>query len=512
MKATIVICSCILLCCSAVLAGFSGSDNFDDGEINTNLWDEHLFIPSVVEETLVETNGHLYFATTSIGNERAILPSKAFAPFFRDWIFTVSVALPDFENNTEQEYKISLMLSPHNAAQIPSNHLGFAMSKNEDNQKVFTENYVTNDIEVHNVNVVRSDDAARLRLRWAAATSNLYSEVSIDGGSTWTNYWGPTTNPFGMNPFDYFSCSIYSSSKGRAIALSDNLYCDNFEINIEAHAPLSGSDDFNDNVKNNGKWYSINSQLNEVNGRLEYSATGLYDEYGIWAWSPNEGGQDDNWSVTIDAHNSSTPIESDQNGNIEVSVFKDLGKLFFIGMETFGTGTQTEKNIITGWTIGDDDTELQLPIGSASATLRIAYDAASKTLFSLYDSGSGFISATNLNTESWGMEDNESISVWIAGFSDNMAISSGQIYADNFEAVTLPNNANITNCYPAVSGFKLEWVPVEEWGSVVKWSTNLVSMPFTNLSANLAYPLNSYTDTVHGAEDKCFYEVDVRME
>ena len=65
----------------------------------------------------------------------------------------------------------------------------------------------------------------------------------------------------------------------------------------------------------------------------------------------------------------------------------------------------------------------------------------------------------------------------------------------------------ITNCVPSGSETILEWTAFPMWESTVQWSTNLVSMPFTNLSDNLAYPLNSYTDTVHGAESECFYKV-----
>jgi hypothetical protein len=66
-------------------------------------------------------------------------------------------------------------------------------------------------------------------MRWVAAESNLYTDVSTDGGATWTNLWSPVTNPFSMGSSDSFSCAIYGQSTGRQIAISDNLYCDNFQ-------------------------------------------------------------------------------------------------------------------------------------------------------------------------------------------------------------------------------------------------------------------------------------------
>ena len=38
MKILSVSFSCALLCCNAVMAEFIGSDDFNEGEINTNLW------------------------------------------------------------------------------------------------------------------------------------------------------------------------------------------------------------------------------------------------------------------------------------------------------------------------------------------------------------------------------------------------------------------------------------------------------------------------------------------
>lgn len=67
-------------------------------------------------------------------------------------------------------------------------------------------------------------------------------------------------------------------------------------------------------------------------------------------------------------------------------------------------------------------------------------------------------------------------------------------------------SANITNCCPVPSGFMLEWVPAGS--AVVKWTPDMVNTPFANLSASLPYSQSSYTDTVHGAENQCFYRVE----
>lgn len=65
----------------------------------------------------------------------------------------------------------------------------------------------------------------------------------------------------------------------------------------------------------------------------------------------------------------------------------------------------------------------------------------------------------------------------------------------------------ITNCVPVAEGFVLEWIPAGGKNSVVQWTTNLTETPFTNIPSALSYPLNTYTDTVYGALDGCFYRV-----
>lgn len=67
-------------------------------------------------------------------------------------------------------------------------------------------------------------------------------------------------------------------------------------------------------------------------------------------------------------------------------------------------------------------------------------------------------------------------------------------------------SANITNSSPVATGFLIEWIPAGE--AVVKWSPDLATTPFINLSLKLPATQGSYTDTVHGAADQCFYRVD----
>jgi len=262
MKRLLPIFSCLLLFCSTAVAQLNGSDNFNDSEINTNLWDEPLIIPGLVEETFVETNGHLHFSSTNVDG-RSVLPWKASAPFDKGWEVQIEITLPDLVNTSEQQYDMALELTPYSVDQILSNRFTFGMSKNEANEKKFFGNFVTNSIEAHDLNAERISDTATLRMRWDSFASNLYADVSTDSGVTWTNYWEPVTNPFSMSSSDHFSVQIYGASTGREISISDNLYCDNFEatLKISKHISFISIDlnrDYNTPFESGDDEYSFN--------------------------------------------------------------------------------------------------------------------------------------------------------------------------------------------------------------------------------------------------------------
>ncbi|WP_372807084.1 hypothetical protein, partial [Pontiella sp.] len=209
-------------------------------------------------------------------------------------------------------------------------------------------------------------------------------------------------------------------------------------------ATLSGSDDFDDNALDPTKWtIPFGTGLTETNNRAEYNTPGINEEDdGMWLWTLNSGSSTQDWYIAIEAHNASTPTNHDQNATFELAVHKDWDKSFWVGLAAYGSDDETDRYIDTGWSIGDGDIETFLPISADSATLRISYDSVMKTLTSQYDLGSGFIVATNLSTANWGLTDDDSLNVWIVGFSDQLGISSGQVYGDNFEADALPGISN----------------------------------------------------------------------
>ena len=72
-----------------------------------------------------------------------------------------------------------------------------------------------------------------------------------------------------------------------------------------------------------------------------------------------------------------------------------------------------------------------------------------------------------------------------------------------------PVPVNITGHQVLPEGFVIQWTPEFGKKSRVKYTTSIEHTAFTNLSEKLAYPQNSYTDTVDHAEGKCFYTVEL---
>ena len=211
-------------------------------------------------------------------------------------------------------------------------------------------------------------------------------------------------------------------------------------IGSQSLAQLSGSDDFNDNVMNPSKWTVIAPLLIETNNRLEFTSTGVGDEEGVWAWTANSGSYTQDWSATIDAFNSSIP-SSDQWSHLGLFAINSIDDTDFFGT-ALGFDTESGRVVIGGGEVNGTE-YWDLAATDQSVTLRITYDATALKLSSSFDAGDRSVLLTNFNVADWEMDSNDTFIIAVAGASENdFFISSGQIYADNFEVVTLPSISN----------------------------------------------------------------------
>lgn len=131
------------------------------------------------------------------------------------------------------------------------------------------------------------------------------------------------------------------------------------------------------------------------------------------------------------------------------------------------------------------------------------------------------ISGTDDDTDGDGMTDDWELSNFLTATgavatadADGDGEDNGSEYISGHD----PNDASSffqINSWQAVpsSGqpFIVNWEP--RYGRIynVQWSSNLLSNPFSDISGNLAYPANSFTDTVMRAGSQQFYRIDVQL-
>lgn len=213
-------------------------------------------------------------------------------------------------------------------------------------------------------------------------------------------------------------------------------------LRIISTAGTTASDDFDDNSKDMTKWGTDevkgSGQLNEVNGRLEYTCGG---GSGISSsdrpWKLRRFPSDADWSIEITATNTTSPasdkqwssfginIESmrDRNDSIEV----ELAASSMVWAELHNNGQYVDG-------IGS--------AGSTSLPIRISYTSATKIFTVSYFDGSvwvdfgtfGVNGSGGLNgNANWALAASDQFIAYVFGYSEKMAVGNGQLYGDNFQ-------------------------------------------------------------------------------
>ena len=214
-------------------------------------------------------------------------------------------------------------------------------------------------------------------------------------------------------------------------------------------ANLSGTDDFNDNAMDASKWsVFLGDSLNETNSRLEFASAAEPESIGVWEWILNDAGYVQDWSISLDAFNSIDEDGlSDQSISFGILAFyNDPGVYFDVNLQIGDDVTggnpyriiSTEVESSTGPGI-----DYGIPVSSLGAGLKISFDAASKNFTGYYDIGDGLTMTTNFNTGAWGMSDSDVFTVVIYGLSSDLAVSSGEVFGDNFTAIPEPGTLGL---------------------------------------------------------------------
>lgn len=222
-----------------------------------------------------------------------------------------------------------------------------------------------------------------------------------------------------------------------------------------ALASISGSDDFNDNFKDPAKWGADitngNGVLAEANQRLDYTCTSPLigdQDFSVRPWILNQATYNTDWEVFLDVHNSVTPSGINE-ALVGILAGKDLENYVYIeldgGRRQFNSGVLLGGNEVSG---GDS---LSNP-AVTDAAVRVVFNSQSKVFTVFYDPDGGvggyvwrLLASYGINgsggttgNTSWGLSGSQTFQVAIYGLSSNRAVTSGQMYADNFSGQTAP--------------------------------------------------------------------------
>jgi len=247
-------------------------------------------------------------------------------------------------------------------------------------------------------------------------------------------------------------------------------------------AAINGSDNFNDNSKDVTKWGADlpygNGVLTETSQRLQYTVGSptLEDvDYSYRPWSLNQASYNSDWEVILDVHNGVTPTVVSQVTSMGIEVFNANNLEHSVYIELYASALDTlplRRGFKTALSVTNEvafsDT---LNLGVTDGAIRLAFNSQTKVIRAFYDAdgsangyawtqfgsfGIGNSGGTNGNAQ-WKMSGSQSFQVAIYGYNSNIAVTSGQMYADNFSALTAPDTAPALASVRTNSTILLSW-------------------------------------------------------
>lgn len=242
---------------------------------------------------------------------------------------------------------------------------------------------------------------------------------------------------------------------------------------VTSMAQIAGSDNFNDNSKDTSKWgtdvVSGGASLVEANARLEYRVASPdtldgFDEASR-PWILNTARNSDAFDVVLDVFNNVNPTLAN-NASIGLTVRSRQNAEDSIYLELYRSGPNGDgKGFLAALSSAAAGGEVQpytTPTSHAAVTtasVRLSYNPSTQIFTAYYDttgSGDGYqwtaygsfgVGASgggSLRNSPWQLNLNQGFSVRVSGFSEGLVVSSGAVYADNFSASTVSNNASLS--------------------------------------------------------------------
>lgn len=226
------------------------------------------------------------------------------------------------------------------------------------------------------------------------------------------------------------------------------------KISLSGDSPeLAGSDDFNDNNKDLSKWFTSDyayggGTLTEINGRLEFTIkSAVAESESLRPWTRNFGSLDTEFEAIVDLHNASSPSTALSTGAQQKAL---------VGMLIYNSADVTDNVYISLHrgndglyfmsTLTVDDTEIDYATAdhaSPDGSVRLLYNPVTRVISTFYDAdgATNGYSWTPLGSFSindfWSLLGDPVLGITVGGYAEKMAITPGQVYADNFQTNTI---------------------------------------------------------------------------
>jgi hypothetical protein len=222
----------------------------------------------------------------------------------------------------------------------------------------------------------------------------------------------------------------------------------------DAFASTAG-DDFNDNSKSASKWGADelygHGVLTETHQRLEYTCSSpTSDDDMIRPWVLRRMPYNADWESQVDLFNDTSPafggVNSfglklrspfDPDDEIFIELYAANGGLS--GFRGFAAEIEQDGTMLTPAAHDTGDA------GVTSAAVRMSFNSGTKVVTVYYDTDPsngyqwvengtfGVAGAAGVDAGfDWGLSDTDQFPLFVYGFSSNMTVTSGHIYADNF--------------------------------------------------------------------------------
>jgi hypothetical protein len=329
-------------------------------------------------------------------------------------------------------------------------------------------------------------------VNWMAASAVqafVFVPAFLQSGQSWPWHDGQYCQVLGLDQTvpllstglgPYTNCAVIRQTGGAGADVADSwwvaglgvvkeVWNDGGQLNGWERLPgaatsgFAGSDDFNDNQKDEMKWGpdidpggSHGTVLHEVNQRLELTSNTILESGAFRPWVLNSGSYTQDWEVAVDVHMG--PVNLAVNGShaeVLLAVWNAGDKANGFGLDHLAISLDLYRDnqgqvsrTFTGYArVNGLDVlggQVNQATSAVSARLRISYEAATTTLRCWYDvSGTGsawqLLRSVNVaaSESNWEMGPSSRFEVGIGGSCAGIVLTPADgLYLDNFNAST----------------------------------------------------------------------------